>query len=153
MLYFLRRVFWLFNFIYWHFVWQNVNNGAWNVVRKQLYVAATIESWAMVNFCADKIRTSSCEKFMNDLWKCCGELGMYLYRARSNQSLTFVQEWVSFLVYQTDRHIKSCDRSRSTPWCLQRDRTQCSGRTYRSFLSYGLNMKFHAKYCCSNWMA
>ncbi|KAF9484944.1 argonaute-like protein [Pholiota conissans] len=54
----------------------NVSDGKWNVLGKIFFQPGILNSWALVNFCPERISPQACQKMAQDLGKACGDLGM-----------------------------------------------------------------------------
>ncbi|PPQ67563.1 hypothetical protein CVT24_002843, partial [Panaeolus cyanescens] len=54
----------------------NVDNGAWNVLRRRFYEASEMNHWACINFDPAKVNMQMLRQKITELVQCCGVLGM-----------------------------------------------------------------------------
>jgi hypothetical protein len=59
---------------------QNVRDGGWNVVGKQLSSPKTFNSWAVIDFVADKLDMNQIRDRVRALSSCCQQLGKSVLR-------------------------------------------------------------------------
>lgn len=65
-------------YIYWSNT-QNVQDGGWNVVGKQLSSPKMFNSWAVIDFVADKLDINQIRGRVRALSSCCLQLGKFLW--------------------------------------------------------------------------
>ena len=68
---------------------QNVRDGGWNVVGKQLSSPKSFNSWAVIDFVADKLDMDQIRDRVRALSSCCQQLGKFFYGCNTSQFANF----------------------------------------------------------------
>jgi hypothetical protein len=71
-------------------VTQNVRDGGWNVLGKQLRSPKEFNSWAVIDFVADKLDLNQIENGVRALSSCCEQLGKFFLDGTQSDLLTLI---------------------------------------------------------------
>jgi hypothetical protein len=69
---------------------QSVRDGGWNVLGKQLSSPKTFNSWAVIDFVADKLDINQIRDGVRALSSCCQQLGEFFLDATQSDLLTLI---------------------------------------------------------------
>ena len=58
---------------------QNVRDGGWNVVGKQLSLPKTFNCWAVIDFVGEKLDMDQIRNRVHALSSCCQQLGKFFF--------------------------------------------------------------------------
>lgn len=77
---------------------QSVRDGGWNVLGKQLSSPKTFNSWAVIDFVADKLDVNQIRDGVYALSICCQQLGKYFLDATQFNLLTLIHLGMGMVV-------------------------------------------------------
>jgi len=99
---------------------QNVRDGGWNVVGKQLSTPKSFNSWAVIDFVADKLNIDQIRDRVRALSSCCQQLGEFFLRCIVIQLLTLIHLLGMGMIIYYDAYIYTYLIPQALPFPLSR---------------------------------